>query len=202
MIQLRQFLMLGLIVFFVRCGFAQVYTGLSGGGGLDGRVSLRATIPVDVLVSRTVSVQSALVFTQQHNAQIVAKLGNERDYLRTTIWYAGIPVMVKARFVGNAISIYALAGPQVNYGFDFSASYVEVGYYKRQKLKFKELAISRLDIGVNAGLGLEKEISNRCKIFAELLILFNFYDIDNNTMSEIFNEGKIFNLGFLLPLKK
>ena len=46
--------------------FSQVHIGISGGGGLDNMVSLRASIPVEIALSKSLSLQPAFVFTQQH----------------------------------------------------------------------------------------------------------------------------------------
>lgn len=181
---------------------AQTYAGLSAGGGIDGMVSLRAAVPVEHAFSKTFSFYSGISFTQQHNAELLLKLNHERDYRRVTLSYLGVPLMIKTKFSLNSFFMYALVGTQLNYGVGLTTSYLNEGTYGAEKLRFQDIGITRWDVGLNAGIGLEKEISNDCKIFAEFLLLFNFYDIDQDPVNEIYNEGKVFNLGFLFPLHK
>ncbi len=194
-----------ILCFFILAGLlakSQTYVGLNAGGGIDGMVSLRAAVPMEHTFSETFSLYSGISFTQQHNAELLLKLNHERDYRRVTLSYLGVPLMIKTKFSLNSFFMYALAGAQLNYGVGLTTSYLEEGTYGAEKLRFQDIGITRWDVGLNAGIGVEKEISNDCKIFAEFLLLFNFYDIDQDPVNEIYNEGKVFNLGFLFPLHK
>ncbi|MBK7873304.1 MAG: outer membrane beta-barrel protein [Saprospiraceae bacterium] len=202
MLYLKRFIIINAYLFLALAGNAQARLGVSGGGGLDGTVSLRAAIPLEISINKTLSIQSGMVFQQRHNAQLLPGLGYEHDYRQPTIAYLGIPVFLKARLDLHSLWVYALAGPQIDYGLSFSANYLEDGFYGYEKLDFETFQVARLDFGMNIGAGFEKEISNNCKIFAELLLTFNFHDIDKSASYEVFNESRIFNLGFLLPLHR
>lgn len=191
--------------FFLLFGWvanAQSYIGISGGGGINDMVSLRASIPIEVKVSDILSIRSGLVFTQQHNRELLQKLDFERDYRRVTIGYIGLPLQFQVQIPVQNFSIYAVAGPQVNYGIKLTTSFLEAGTYGSEQLSFNALNLSRFDIGLNAGIGLQTIIRNDCKLFVELLFLIHFHDIDKSATGEVFNEGKVFNFGFLFPLTK
>lgn len=193
------------ICFFIICTLTvrgQTYLGLSAGGGIDGMISLRAAVPVEHTFSKTFSLYSGISFTQQHNAELLLKLDRELDYRRVTLSYLGIPLLIKTRFSMNSFFVYVMAGAQLNYGVGLTTSYLKEGTYGSQKLDFENIGITRWDLGLNTGIGVEREISKECKIFAEFLLLFNFYDIDRDPANEVYNEGKVFNLGFLFPLTK
>lgn len=180
---------------------AQVHIGINGGGGINNLVSLRAGIPVQFQLSETFSLRSGGVFTQQHNPEILRKLNHFRDYRRVTINYVGIPLQLQAELPLRSFSVYALAGPQVNYGVSIKTSFLKDGIYGSENLDFDELGLSRFDIGLTTGIGVATDIRNNCRLFAEVLFLINFFDIDRHPSEEIYNEGKVFNLGVQFPIR-
>ncbi|MDX1942290.1 MAG: outer membrane beta-barrel protein [Saprospiraceae bacterium] len=198
----KRLFILYIFILLVSAAKAQMRIGVSGGGGLDGTVSIRAAIPIEIPINKALSIQSGVVFQKRHNPQLLPGLGYEHDYRQPTIAYLGIPVLLKARLDMHSFWAYVLTGPQVDYGLSFSATYFEDGFFGYEKLDFETFQVARLDFGMNIGAGFEKEISNNCKIFAELLLTFNFRDIDKSATYEVFNESRIFNLGFLLPLHR
>lgn len=182
---------------------AQTHLGVNGGGGLDNLISLRAAIPIERTFSKTFSVRTGVAYTQHHNPEILFLLNQKRDYRRATLSYLGIPLLAKFRFAfTNHIHLYCISGVQVNYALRFTASYIEDEIFGTEKLDFKQLQIRRLDVGLNAGIGIEKYISNNCKIYAEIVYLMGFSDLDVSATNEIFNEGRVFSLGFMLPLSR
>ncbi|HMO41567.1 MAG TPA: outer membrane beta-barrel protein [Saprospiraceae bacterium] len=180
----------------------QVFAGLSGGGGLNDRVSLRASLPVEFSLGKHWHLRTGLLLTQQHNPEILRKLDRSLDHRRVTISYLGVPLTLKGAVPTGTFTPYALGGLHINYGLRITTAYIEGGTYGSQLLDFHALQLTRYDIGAHAGLGVEKEINGRSKIFAELLFFFNFYDIDRAPFAEIYNEGQVFSIGILFPLKK
>lgn len=188
---------------FARLVFAQTQVGVSGGGGLDDFISLRAALPLEFTFSKTFGIRTGVAYTQHHNPEILFLLPPGRDYRRASLSYLGVPVLAKFRFaITDGIHIYGLGGPQVNYALRFTASYIEDEIFGIEVLNFKQLKLRRLDIGLNAGIGVEKNIRNNGKIYAEIIYLLGFSDIDRSSTNEIFNEGRVFTLGFMLPLSK
>ncbi|GEM_PF-1499658 len=184
----------------VQGAIAQTYLGVSGGAGLNNQVGLRASIPIEHIVSKSFSVRAAATFTQHHNPEILFLLHNKRDYRRVTLSYLGIPLHAKFRLSLGTVHLYGVIGPQINYATHLTASYLEDEIFGTEKLDFNQLKIRHWDIGINAGAGIEKNITNNCKIYVEVLLFLGLQDIDERSNSEIFNEGNIFNLGFLLPI--
>lgn len=179
---------------------AQSYLGFSAGGGFDNLVSLRASVPVEMELSKTMCLQSGFIFTQQHTSALLFQLGNQRDYRQTTIDYIGFPIFIKYRITAQPFNFYVFAGPQVDYALALCATYVEDGLFSDEKLNFTSHQIFRWNVSAVAGIGVEKEIRNHCKIRFELLRLLGLTDIDERAASSIYTEGSVFNLGFLIPL--
>ena len=179
---------------------AQVHIGVNVGGGLDNMVSLRAAVPLEIELSKTLSLQPALTYTQQHTPALLFRLGNLRNYRQATIGYVGVPVVLKIRIPFESFIFYAMAGPQVDYATSLNVNYLEDGIFGTKKLDFEQVQIARWDMSVVSGIGVEKVIHNNCKIRFELLHLLGVMDIDKQRDSAIYTEGKVFNLGFMIPL--
>ncbi len=179
---------------------AQVHVGINSGGGLDNMVSLRASIPLEVVLSKNISIQTGFIFTQQHTPALLWRLGYQRDYRRATISYIGVPALAKYRFTLSPFSLYTFAGPQVDYATALNVTYLEDGFLGGEKLDFKQWQIARWNASVIVGVGIEKIIRNNCKIRFELQYLLGLTDLDRRAASSIYTEGKVFNLGFMIPL--
>lgn len=179
---------------------AQVHLGVNSGGGLNNMVSLRASIPVEIALSKPLSLQSGFIFTQQHTPALLWRLGYHRDYRRATINFIGLPVLVKYRFTLSPFSLYTFAGPQLDYGTALNVTYLEDGILGGEKLDFQQWQIARWNASVTVGIGIEKNIRNNCKIRFELQYLLGLTDLDQRTLSSIYTEGSVFNLGFMIPL--
>lgn len=173
MIYPRRSLILGFLMLLSGFATSQTFLGISGGGGIDDMVSLRASVPLQVKLSKTLRLRTGLVLTQQHNADILRKLDRLRDYRRTTISYIGVPLQIQVSLPIQSFSVYAVAGPQVNYGVSFSTSFLEDGNYGNQRLDFDDLQIKRFDLGLNAGLGVSANIRNDRILFIEMLLLLS-----------------------------
>lgn len=179
---------------------AQSYIGLSGGGGLTPEVFFRAAIPVEVPVHQNVSLRSELVYIQRANRDILLKLIGDRDYWQATISYVEIPVLAQMHLDIKTFSIYALIGPKFGFGVRIAANYSEGNVLYEERLSFNEKGIRRFDVGVNLGAGLEKRIVKDRKIFMEYRYYLGLSDINTDSSNTIYNQGQVFNLGFLLPI--
>ena len=180
--------------------FSQVHIGISGGGGLDNMVSLRASIPVEIALSKSLSLQPAFVFTQQHIPALLFRLGTLQDYRRATVHYIAVPLAFKVRIPFESFIFYVMTGPQLAYATSLNVTYVEDGIFGSKKFDFERAQVSRWDASIVSGIGVEKVIRKNCKIRFELVHLLGLMDIDQCANSAIYTEGKVFNLGFMIPL--
>lgn len=180
---------------------AQYYLGLSGGGGISGEVFFRAAIPAEAELTQTLSIRSEVVYVQRENRDLLIKLIGDRNYWQATISYLEIPVLAKAHLHLKSLSIYVLAGPKVGYGIRLAANYSEGSVLFEERFDFDEKEIHRLDFGLNLGFGLEKRINKNRKIFIDYRYYLGLSDIDSGApTNNIYNQGQVFNLGFLLPI--
>lgn len=193
-------LLLLLLLLFPCVLSAQVHLGVNVGGGLDNLVSLRAAVPVEIELSKSLSLQPALIYTQQHIPALLTRLVKLQDYRRATVTYVGMPVVLKVRLPFESFTFFVMTGPQVAYATSLNVSYLEDGIYGSKKMDFDQARVSRWDVSIVSGVGVEKIIRNNCKIRFELLYSLGLMDIDKRAKSAIYTEGKIFNLGFMIPL--
>lgn len=198
-------LSLSLLFLFVFTGMyfqlrAQSYVGLSGGGGINSEVLFRAAIPAEIPINQTLSVRTELVYIQRENRDVLQKLNGDRNYWQPVISYLELPVLAKAHLRIKSMSIYAVAGPKLGYGIKLAANYLEDNTFYAERFDFRKEKLHQLDIGLNFGFGLEKRINKDRKIFVDYRFYLGLYDIDQSSSTSIFNQGQVFNLGFLVPV--
>ena len=179
---------------------AQSYIGLSGGGGINSEVLFRTAIPAEIPINQTLSIRSELVYIQRENRDILLKLNGDRNYWQPVISYLELPILAKAHLHINSLSIYALAGPKFGYGIKLAANYLEDNTFYEERFHFSDEGIHQFDFGLNFGFGLEKRINKDRKIFVDYRFYLGLYDIDQAASTSIFNQGQVFNLGFLVPI--
>ena len=195
-------LLLFFFLFFVIIGKSQNYLGIAGGGGLTGDVGLRAAVVAEFPVNSFMSFQSEVVFVQRANAEIIRRLDPDRDYRQVVLSYLELPLMVRFKLDLDAVELFALLGIKAGYSVDMRANYVEEGSLSSEKLSFNTNKIDRFDVGLSLGVGLEKVISKYRKIFIDYRYYLGLYNIDEVPNAEIFNQGSVVNLGFLIPIGK
>ena len=93
-----------------------------------------------------------------------------------------------------------MTGPQLAYATSLNVTYVEDGIFGSKKFDFERAQVSRWDASIVSDIGVEKVIRKNCKIRFELVHLLGLMDIDQCANSAIYTEGKVFNLGFMIPL--
>lgn len=179
---------------------AQLFVGLSGGGGISSEVLFRAAIPAEVSLNKTISIRTELVYIQRENRDVLQKLNGDRSYWQPVISYLELPILAKAHLDFKSISVYALAGPKFGYGIKLAANYLEDNTFYEEHFSFSDKGIHQWDIGLNLGFGLEKRINKNRKIFVDYRYYLGLYDLDKDASTSIFNQGQVINLGFLLPV--
>ena len=189
-----------LFLFVIKLGTAQNYLGLSGGGGLATEVGFRAAAIGEFPVNAVLCLQTEVVFIQRANWEIIQRLNQDIDYRQVVISYIELPLLAKFNLDLNAVSLYGLLGLKLGYGVNMAGNYVEDGLIISEKLSFDEKYIEQFDMGLNLGVGIEREISKARKIFIDYRYYLGLYDIDREADSEIYNAGSVVNMGFLIPI--
>lgn len=196
-------LLLPMLLLYIAIPFsisAQTYLGLSGGGGISTEVLFRAAIPVEIPINQTISLRTEFVYIQRENRDVLLKLNGDRHYWQPVISYFEWPVLAKAHLHIKSMSFYALAGPKLGYGFKLAANYLEDNTFYEERFDFSDKDIHHWDVGLNVGFGLEKRINKNRKIFVDYRYYLGLFDIDKGASTSIYNQGQVFNLGFLLPI--
>ncbi len=178
---------------------AQHYVGLGGGGGTPNKIGLRLSLPVNIHLTRKISLQPELVYVEHGTSQILRKLNN-RDYRSSQAAYLALPVLLKAGVTFEKLNIHLIVGPRFAYGIRLSANYLTDTGYFREKLSFDEAEFRPFDFGALFGVGLEKEINKNRKIFLEGRYYFGLIDLDREADRVIYPEGFYMNIGLLIPI--
>ena len=180
--------------------FSQAYIGVNGGGDPFSDVMIRGAASYEWPLKKAIYFQVELAFAHRGNPGIIQKLDIEKQYVQSSFKYIEIPFLMKFKLESNSFALYAIAGPKIAYGVDLSASYTDGRGFYEEHLSYSTLGINRFDFGFNAGAGIEKIISRDRKIFLDFRVYLGLYDVDYNPNTEIYNQGKVVNLGFALPI--
>ena len=179
----------------------QHYAGISGGAGLTFELGIRAAAVSEIPLTSFLSIEAQIAFSQRPNRELVWRLNPDIDYRQAMIEYIEVPVLAKFNVNVNSFSVAAYIGPNISYGLKVRASSLQPEF-TTEKIPFEELNLSRFDMGLNLGVGLDKTISKNRKIFLVYLFYLGLKDIDQNQFSEMYNQGAFVNLGFLIPLSE
>lgn len=179
---------------------AQSYLGVSGGGGFRGQVIFRAGVPLEVTLNGNVHLQLEAAYVQRENRFLLGILPSRRKYLQPVLTYVEMPVLLKWRLPFEVVDFFLLAGPQVGYALRLSSTFEEDKLIFAESLNFSESGVNRLDAGLLMGVGLEKVIAQRRKIFLDLRYYLGLYNIHAGSGEAVYNSGATFALGFLIPL--
>ena len=181
---------------------SQHYLGVSGGGGINTEVVFRAAVQHEVSLSQNVSLQTELAYIERENRELLLRLIGKKNFRHAKISYLELPIFVKAKMPVKSIQLYALAGAKIGYGLRLSASYLEDSRLIEERLQFGEQHVSHFDFGLNLGAGIEKTINKDRKIFIDYRFYLGLLDIDQLAETDIFNQGHVFNIGFLIPISR
>lgn len=181
---------------------SQRYIGIVGGAGLTSQVGLRVGLTAEWKLGRSanLSFQPEWTYLQRGNKELIRKLPGDRRYWLVTTEYMAMPMLFKARLDWQPVALYLLAGPEISYATSVQANYDEAGGIYREKLSFDQVDLRRWDMGATFGIGVEKTIRNRKKIFLDFRYYLGLKDLDTDDNSDVFHEGKVLNMGIVFPL--
>jgi hypothetical protein len=147
--------------------------------------------------------QTELIYVKRENVSLLQLLPPNNNYIRPVISYVEIPFLFKVKLNLPGGNLFAVVGPKVGYAVAaYSSLFKENGQLVNQLIKLADIEVLGWDIGMNLGAGLEKDISNGKKIFIEFRYYLGMKDLFPKGEAEIYNEGKSFNLGFLVPVSR
>ena len=180
---------------------AQTYVGLNGGGGMPDEVLFRGALFGERSLGANIALRVEAAYVQRENPSLLTQLPRRRNYIQPVINYLEVPMLFKFQLPLPIVDLYALAGPQIAYGIHLYSTYEEDNRIFTERLDFRRMGIHRLDVGCYVGAGLEKEISRGRRIFIDIRYYLGLHNINANGQEKIFNQGKSFALGFMIPVK-
>lgn len=168
---------------------------------------LTLSIPIEFPAGRMFSIQSGLSFVSKGNLLHHRESGQSYTSIsKYRIDYLEIPVLSKISLRLHPFDLFLLGGVNVGYAIDLKAyrlSYDLVWLRQEYfKIDFQRAGVDRFDISMVLGGGLMAHISRGKKIFIDARYDFGFYDIDAEAGSEVFNAGRSFTMGILIPFKR
>lgn len=200
---MKHFFPITIFLFFLWAPLlGQLQLGLEGGAGLSAQTGLQAALPVEWRVSPLISIRSGLTFVQRGQSEILEKLTGDLDYRHAEMSYLSLPVLLKFHLRFKDVSAYTAFGPTGAYSLSLGVNYLQSGTIYRKNFSQRELNLSRIEIGAQWEVGLQREIRGRKKIYAAYRYHLGLSDVDQDPENEIFHQGGLLILGFLLPLGK
>lgn len=182
---------------------AQARLGLSLGGDFGSDVLFRGAVPLEIRLGSLFVLRPELAFKQQQTQAILRNLNPERRYFSSTTAYLELPLLIKAELRFRSWSMFGLVGPSVSYGLRVTAWYTDRGVLQTDRISWREAAIRPLDLGMVAGLGGQKTLPQGYVLFLDFRYQLGLLDLNRREGgAAIFNQGKAFTLGFLIPLRK
>jgi len=170
-------------------------------------VGLSIALPIEVPSGKMFSLRTGLVFIQKGTRFNYLEAGPGRFYDTKYIMdYLEIPILAKATFSVRPFNIYVLGGGQAGYAVNMRVVRIstnpDIPIKETFPVDFKEAGISRMEPSFVMGGGVEAKIAKDRRIFVEMQYHFGIRDISQRPDTEVFNEGRTFNMGILIPLKK
>lgn len=209
------FLVLSLLLSNTPISFSQVSLGLQGqinnmstplvikrdllSKALGEALNPGAGIFVEYNVNKYWALQ--LEFNYQEQRKSFLLTGNDRSINTSIMEYLRIPILAKCRFPFQKWSLTAILGPTPGYGLALKSGKTDqnLNFTEYEKLSFSENAIKRFDLGMLAGVGVEKVLANNLKTKLSLRYYLGFVDIMKDEFSTFYNRGYALDIGFIVP---
>ncbi len=199
----RLFFLVLILCLFSPMAKSQTYIGLSGGADLYDQVDFRAAGVIEWVKNDFYSWQTEVIYVKRENLDLLQLLPQNGNYVRPVISYIEVPFLFKMKLNIPGANLYALVGPKIGYALAaYSSLWKENNQVVQEKLVLEDLEVAGWDFGMNLGMGLEKHITNEKKIFIEFRYYLGVKDLFPGQETGVYNEGKSFNLGFLIPIVK
>lgn len=190
-----------LLLFCVNSAFAQ-QIGLSGGASVDPITSLRLAAFYERHVKSWLSIQAEVSYLQKGHPSLVDRLFEEPPGLG----YGAIDAfsssyLAKLSLQTSDLSIYLLAGPSVSrFGGAIAVFEGEDGIYQRVRVPLDSYELRRWDWGGTLGIGIEKRIRKKQKIFVDVRYYQGFQNLNRNQENVFYLEALYFDFGMMIPL--
>lgn len=158
-------------------------------------------ISLEKKLNKYSSLQIELMYQEQSKSFLLT--GSDRVINTSLMEYLRIPILIKYRIPFENWNLLGLIGPNLGYALDLKSGETDQNlvftYY--EKLNFDEHNIKRFDIGILAGIGIEKVLANNMKTTLSLRYLIGLTDIMENAESTFYNRGYALDMGFMIPLE-
>ncbi len=197
---MKKNLYLVIFILLANHSYSQAYLGFMGGGSFSEEVEVRGAMSLEWAKNKYLSFRFEPAFTIRGNREVARKIGNSADRSAESLSYFELSALTKFSMPLKIFNPYAVLGVQAGYGLGVKSSYINGTDIFQEKYAFEDLDLDPFDWGVTFGLGLEKEIHKNRKIFADFRYYLGLMNFDAIEGGDIFNAGKVFSIGFLLPI--
>lgn len=190
-----------LFLFSVNSAFTQ-QIGVSGGASVDPITSLRLAAFYERSFKPWLSVQSEISYLQKGHPSLVNRLFDEPPGLG----YGAVDVfstslLAKLRLQFSDLSIYLLAGPSMGrFGGGIAVFEGDDGIYQRIRVPLTDYDLKAWDWGGTLGLGVEKRIRKKQKIFVDVRYYQGFLNLNKHPENVFYLESLYFDFGMMIPL--
>lgn len=170
-------------------------------------IGLALAIPVEYQTQGLFGVRTGLSYIQKGTRFNYLEAGPNQFFdTKYVIDYLEFPMIAKATFNFNRVNLYLLGGGHAAYAINMRVISLsldpDVPVKETFQIEFEDAEISRLDLGLLFGGGIEAHIAEDRRIFVEMQYNLGLNDIDKSMTDDAFNEGRTFTMGMLIPLKK
>ncbi|MBX2872371.1 MAG: PorT family protein [Saprospiraceae bacterium] len=191
------------LLFSVNSAFTQHF-GLSGGASVDPITSLRLAAFYEEELKPWLTLQPEFSYLQKGHSSLVDRLFEEPPglgYGAIDVFSASVLAKVKLEF--SDLAIYLLAGPSASmFGGAIAVYEGEDGIYKRIRIPLSSYEVKTWDWGGTVGLGLEKRIRKKQKIFVDVRYYQGFENLNKKQESVFYLESLYFDFGLIIPLTR
>ncbi len=165
---------------------------------------LLLSIPLEYQYSEMFSLVSGITYSQKGTSIEVRNHGARSTFQNTfVVDYLQIPLRGKLALQLNRFQLYLSAGLAVGYATDLKRiTSIGVETAKTSKLDFRASGIRRIDLNLLGGGGFQVEITNRKRLFVEMLFSAGALDIDRHSDQEVYNQGYAVTMGMMMPVGK
>lgn len=190
-----------LLLFCVNSAFSQ-QIGLSGGASVDPITSLRLAVFYERNFEPWLSIQSEVSYLQKGHPSLVNRLFEEPPGLGYgAIDAFSASLLAKFRLQFSDLSIHLLAGPSMSrFGGAIAVFEGGDGIYQRVRVPLSSYEVKTWDWGGTVGLGLEKKIRKRQKIFVDVRYYQGIRNLNKKQESVFYLESLYFDFGMMIPL--
>ncbi|NRB53878.1 MAG: PorT family protein [Saprospiraceae bacterium] len=191
------------LLFFVNSALTQ-QIGLSGGASVDPITSLRLAAFYEHELEPWLSIQPEISYLQKGHSSLVDRLFEEPPGLRYGALDAfSSSVFAKFRLKRPNFSFYILAGPSLSRFTGAIAVFAgEDEIYQRVRLPLSSYEVKAWDWGGTIGLGLEKDIRKKQKIFVDVRYYQGFENLNQSSERVFYLEALYFDFGLIIPLTR